>query len=299
MSAEGVKDVAELGRCDFAIVIPSFNQGAFLRTAIDSVCDQAGVQVDYSVADGGSTDCSVEILESYGDRLRWSSGPDGGQVAAINDGLKRATADFAGYLNSDDQLAENALAKVKAVFEADPSIDVVYGAAWFIDDRGNRVRPYPTGNFSIELLSQHCLICQPAAFWRRRVHDRFGWFDPGFDNTFDYEFWLRLAVGGAKFVHIPEFLACSREHPETKSQRNRGRIFAEIRRMQMKHLGYVGRNWWEQQLRYWRDESCSPWGRLLPGKRGQRMYRLAWLPYVLWRRRLGGPLFYRPGHWRA
>ena len=131
------------------------------------------------------------------------------------------------------------------------------------------------------------------------MHERFGWFDPRFDNTFDYEFWLRLMKGGARFHYLPDLLAGSREHPATKSARARGKIFAEIRRMQFQHFGYCGRNWWEQQLRYWRDESNSPLGRLLPGKRDQRMYRLAWWPYVMWRRRLGGPLFYQPEHFRC
>jgi hypothetical protein len=67
----------------------------------------------------------------------------------------------------------------------------------------------------------------------------------------------------------------------------------------MRHLGYVGRNWWEQQIRFWRDETGSRWGRLLPGRKDERLYGLAWWPYAFWRRRFGGPLRYRPGHWRA
>src|SRR5262249_25544849 len=163
----------------------------------------------------------------------WTSGRDGGQVHAINAGLRVGQGEFAGYLNSDDLLLDGALAQVAAAFRAHPEVDVIYGRAWFIDEAGRRTREYPTLPFDLGRLVDHCFLCQPATFWRRRVHDRFGWFDPSFDNTFDYEFWLRLATGGAKFFHLPEHLAASREHPATKSSRNRGKIFAEIRRMQM------------------------------------------------------------------
>jgi glycosyltransferase involved in cell wall biosynthesis len=283
----------------FALVTPSFNQGAYLRACVDSVLAQGGVPVDYAVADGGSTDESIAVLRGYGDRVRWTSGPDGGQVRAINAGLKVLQGEFCGYLNSDDVLAPGALAAVAEAFARHPDVDVIYGQAWFIDAAGRRTRPYPTLPWSVSHLVDHCFLCQPATFWRRRVHERWGWFSPEFDTTFDYEFWLRLALGGARFLHLDAPLAESREHPETKSTRARAKVFAEIRRLQLRHLGYCGRNWWEQQLRFWRDESGSGWGRLVPGRKDERVYGLAWVPYALWRRRLGGHLFYREGDWRA
>ncbi len=279
--------------------MPSFNQARFLPAAIESVVNQTGITVSFSVMDGGSTDGSVEILQASQGRFQWRSQADGGQVNAVNSGLMNSDSQFCGYLNSDDVLHPGALEKVAHVFETQPDVDVIYGRAWFIDAAGNHRRDYPTLPFDPAVLVQHCFICQPATFWRRDVHARFGWFDPTFDNVFDYEFWLRLAVGGAKFHFLPELLASSREHEATKTSRNRQQIFSEIRRMQFKHLGYMGRNWWEQQLRFWRDESGFSWARLLPGEKDRRMYRLAWWPYVLCRRRFGGPVFYRPGDWRA
>jgi len=283
----------------FSIVTPSLDQADFLRASIESVRAQDGVSVEHVVRDGGSKDGSLAILSGYGSKLRWCSGPDGGQAAAINAGLRETSGDICAYLNSDDVLEPGALAAVEEVFERFPEVDVVYGDAWFIDAEGRRLRRYPTVPFDLETLVQHCFICQPAAFWRRSVHERWGWFDAGYDNAFDYEFWLRLANQGGRFHYLSADLAASREHPATKTQRQRGAIFREIRMMQMRHLGYCGRNWWEQSLRHQRDE-CDGWlARLLPGTQGDRLYGLAWWPYVFCRRRLGGPLFYRPGHWRA
>ena len=283
----------------FALVTPSFNQAAFLPACLGSVRAQEGVVLHHEVRDGGSTDGSVEVLRAAGAGLRWTSGPDGGQVRAVNAGLRELPGEICGFLNSDDVLLPGALVRVAREFERHPEADVIYGRAWFIDAAGGRTREYPTLPFDAEALVQHCFICQPAAFWRRSVHARFGWFDPAYDHTFDYEFWLRLLVRGARFHHLPEFLAASREHAATKSATQRGRIFGEIHHMQLRHLGYLGRNWWEQRLRYWRDESGSRWGRLLPGRRDQRLYRLAWWPYVLLRRNLGGPLLHRPGDFRC
>lgn len=282
-----------------ALVTPSYNQAAFLGACIDSIQAQTGVTFHHEVRDGGSTDGSREVLHSYGAELSWRSEPDGGQVRAVNAGLQALPGNICGFVNSDDVLLPDALARVTAEFAAHPDIDVVYGRASWLDLHGWTTREYPTSPWNPETLIQHCFLCQPATFWRRRVHDRAGWFDPQYDNTFDYEFWLRLMKVGARFHHLPELLAGSREHPATKSATARGQIFREIRRMQLHHFGYCGRNWWEQQLRYWRDESGSRWARLLPGRKDERMYGLAWWPYALCRRRFGGPLFYRPGDFRC
>jgi glycosyltransferase involved in cell wall biosynthesis len=282
-----------------SLVTPSFQQGRFLRACIESVLTQEGASFEFAVFDGGSSDGSVGILRSYGEAFFWRTRPDKGQAAAVNEGLQRSGGEILGYLNSDDFLAPGTLGRVAEFFDQHPNVDVLYGDADIVDSEGRVIRRSPTQPFDKATLIEHCFICQPAAFWRRLVHEKFGWFDTSFPNTFDYEFWLRLACGGAKFAYLPETLASSREHPDTKSQRHRAQIFSEIRRLELRHLGYCGRNWWEQQLRFWRDETDSPWARLLPGRKDQRMYRLAWWPYVLWRRRLGGPLFYKPGHWRA
>jgi glycosyltransferase involved in cell wall biosynthesis len=283
----------------FSMVVPSFCQQRFLRRAIDSVLTQEGVELTLDVRDGGSRDGSLEILRSYGAAITWKSAPDGGQVNAVNSGLGVAAGELMGFLNSDDLLFPGTLRKVAEFFSAHPGVDVVYGRAWWIDESDRPTHEYPTLPFDPAVLVEHCFVCQPAAFWRRSVHTKYGWFDPAFDNAFDYEFWLRLAVRGANFAYLPEFLAGSRRHEETKTTRNRAAIFREIRSLQMRHLGYCGRNWWEQQLRYWRDESGGWAGRLLPGRYGSRLYRLAWWPYAFYRRKLGGPLLYRPGHWRA
>ena len=281
-----------------SIVTPSFQQAAYLRDCVESVLRQDYPALDCAVLDGGSTDGSVEILRSFDGRIQWKSEPDGGQAAAVNAGLRQTNAEIVGFLNSDDRLLPGAVSSAVRTLVEHPEVDVVYGRASIIDAAGKRLRAFPTREFEPEVFIQHCFISQPAAFWRRSLHDRFGYFSTEFGHTLDYEFWIRAMQGGARFLFVDEDWAEAREHGEAKSQRLRGEIFRQIRDLQIRHLGYCGRNWWEQYLRYLRDEKGGGW-RLLPGEKDQRLYGLAWWPYVLWRRKLGGPLFYRPRHWRA
>src|SRR4051812_45572431 len=92
-----------------SIVTPSFQQARYLRRCIDSVLSQDYPHLEYAVFDGGSTDGSVAILQTYGERLRWTSGRDAGQAAAVNAGLQRARGSIVAFLNSDDWLAPGAI----------------------------------------------------------------------------------------------------------------------------------------------------------------------------------------------
>src|SRR5262245_28325569 len=98
------------------IVTPSYNQGSFVRETIESVLAQEGpFEIEYFIVDGGSTDDSVRIIDECARRvsagtwpvkcagvtLDWVSRPDSGQAHAINEGLRRATGEVVGWINSD------------------------------------------------------------------------------------------------------------------------------------------------------------------------------------------------------
>src|SRR5438552_17185717 len=114
-----------------SIVTPSYNQGDFLGETIESVLGQAGdFEIEYFVMDGGSTDGSVDVIRRYAERvaagqwaarcrgivMHWTSERDGGQTAAINAGLRRATGDVLAYINSDDAYFPGAFQRVARVF---------------------------------------------------------------------------------------------------------------------------------------------------------------------------------------
>lgn len=254
-----------------SIVTPSFNQGQFLRRTIESVLTQDYPRLEYLVLDGGSSDESVSILHSYGERFYWRSQPDGGQSNAINEGLRRTTGEIVTYLNSDDVLLPGALATVVEHFKTNPEWDVVYGNARLIDENDAVLGDYPTAPFAFDRLLEDCCICQPAAFWRRRTMERVGLLDEALHYAMDYEYWMRVARAGGVFGHVPEVLASSRMHSATKTQSARINVYREILEVSRRHAGDAS---FRQYYAYWHHrchERATGWPRFL-----------RWLPECHW-----------------
>ena len=211
-----------------SIIIPSYNQGRFLDATLASIFKQGIDDIEVIVNDGGSTDNSVEILRSYASRIRWRSASDRGQTDAINRGLREASGDILAYLNSDDVYLPGALAEVLAHFDAHPDCMVLYGSAHHLHEDGTFMEEYPTKPWDYDTLFDTCYICQPAAFWRRSIHSRFGFFDERLHYSMDYEFWLRVgAQTPFHFLDRPA-LAGSRLHCDTKTLRHRIPCHREI-----------------------------------------------------------------------
>lgn len=207
-----------------SIVTPSYNQGAFIGRTIDSILSQRGeFELEYRVIDGASTDNTVEILRSYGDRLQWVSEPDKGQVDAINKGLVRATGDIVGWINSDDLLLPGALAKVAAAFRAHPDVEWVHGRCVIVDEHDREVRKwvsaykhYRCKRHSFANFLTEDYVSQMTTFWRKSMQDEVGLVDPSFKYAFDYDLFLRFAKRGDP-IYIEDPIACFRWYPQSKS----------------------------------------------------------------------------------
>jgi glycosyltransferase involved in cell wall biosynthesis len=207
-----------------SLVTPSYNQAQFIRRTIDSVLEQRGdFELDYRVVDGGSTDGTLEILKSYGDRLRWQSEPDKGQVDAINKGLRAATGDVVGWLNSDDVLLPDALARVASAFTAHPDREWLHGRCVIIDADDHEVRRWVSAykdfrsrHHTFENFLTENYISQMTAFWRRSVHADIGYLDPDIRFAFDYDLFVRLAARGEP-IYIEDPIACFRWYETSKS----------------------------------------------------------------------------------
>lgn len=224
------------------VVTPSFNQALFLRETIESVLAQDYENLEYLVADGGSTDGSIEILKSYGDRVRWISGPDGGQAAAIARAWLESDADVVAWLNSDDTYLPGAISTSVSYLEAHPDAAMIYGEAWYVDAAGRRLRRYPTKPFDREALRAECFICQPAAFIRRDVFKIVDLPDPSLRYCMDYDLWIRIS----RHFHVDRlesFLATSRLHLENKSLGERAGLLLEGRKVSQKHFGTAHPAW--------------------------------------------------------
>lgn len=282
--------------CRVSVVTPSFNQGRFIQRTIQSVLSQDMPGLEYIVVDGGSTDGTLEILRAYQDRLTWLSEKDEGQADAVNKGIRLASGDVIGWLNSDDIYYPGALAAVVEFLEAHPEFGVVYGEAYHIDENDNVIAPYPTRDWDFHLLTQTCYICQPATFFRRCLWVQWGGLDASLHYAMDYEYWLRLAQRGVRFGRLRRVVAGSRLHSGAKTLAHRVAVHSEINRMLRARLGRVPDRWLFNYAHAWLDarglDRRSRWYPLLVSglsvwaavRWNKRISRDMWLTVDRWAR---------------
>src|SRR5690554_3132525 len=142
-----------------SIITVCYNSDKYIRTAFDAVLHQSYKDLEYIIVDGASTDGTVSIIKEYeplfNGRMKWISEPDMGLYDAMNKGIKMATGEVVGILNSDDlYLDNNVLGSVMSAFAKDPRLDMVYGDLLYVkqDDVAKIVRkwistPYYKGFF--------------------------------------------------------------------------------------------------------------------------------------------------------
>jgi len=210
-----------------SVITPSYNQGEFLERTIRSVLDQNYPNLEYIVIDGGSTDCSLEIIKKYAEHLAyWVSEPDLGQAHAINKGMKKATGEWLAWQNSDDIFYPNTFQSMAAAIWNRPEIDLVVGNINLIDvdDIVLRDIRYVTPSYA-GLLSEGMLLANQASFWRTNVHRRIGFLTESLHYAFDYEWFLRLAKS-SRGLHVNQIWGGYRLHGATKTC-NSGAKFSE------------------------------------------------------------------------
>lgn len=207
-----------------SIVTPSFNQGAFIGQAIDSVRAQNYPNCEHIIVDGNSTDDTVRSLErlcrdSGKTTLRWSSEPDRGQAHALNKAFALATGDIIGWLNADDRYRPDAFRRIAAIFERHPEIDLVYGDYTLMDVHGSIQSVRREIDFNRFILMYHRVLYIPttATFFRRRIIDDGNLLDEDLHYALDFDFFIRLAKRGYRFLHIRELLADFRLHGASKT----------------------------------------------------------------------------------
>jgi hypothetical protein len=142
------------------VIVDNYNYARFLRAAIDSALAQTYRHVRVTVVDDGSTDESRQIIEKYSDRVSAVYKENGGQASAFNASLEHSEGDIIVFLDSDDVLLPDAVARIVDVFRADPSVQRVHGRMEVIDVEGRRVGkmkpdahlPMPHGDIRFETL---------------------------------------------------------------------------------------------------------------------------------------------------
>ena len=184
-----------------------------IREALDSVLNQrldAGDELELIVVDGGSTDGTLDVLEAYRPRLGGLlSEPDHGIYDAMNKGIKLATGNIIGMLNSDDLYRDGeVLASVVKAFRSG-KIEVVYGDLVYVqkDDPTQIVRYWQSEPYHSSLFEQGWAPPHPTFFVRRDVYEQFGYFDLNYKIAADFELMLRfMKRQKVTWAYIPEIL---------------------------------------------------------------------------------------------
>ena len=219
-----------------SIIVPSFQQAKYLRVAIDSILAQEYKPVEVLVVDGGSTDGSREILESYGEKIWFRSGPDGGQCHAINEGFQRSRGEIVAWLNSDDFYYPGAIAHAVEVLRNNPGSALVYGEGNLAAEDGSVMWRFPeTVPFDLWRLANHSdYILQPTVFFRRQHLFECGLLAEDLNWGLDWELWIRLGKR-FPFTYTKQILAASRIYGDTKTATGGYRRMMEIVKILHRH----------------------------------------------------------------
>ncbi len=214
-------------------VVPSFNQAKFLSQTLDSILSQNYPRLEIFIADGGSTDGSVDILASYArkypDYLRFVSEPDGGQYHAVNKGIEATKGEIIAWINSDDVYLPEAFWKVVAFFFFNRCALVVYGRNHYTDEQLTPILEYPVDWSPIlreqkRRMMHFCLPPQPSLFFRRIAVTLLGKLA---SPILDYELWLRWQQD-TQFYFIDDYLSLSRLHTEAQTIKNHSKLIQGI-----------------------------------------------------------------------
>jgi len=192
------------------VITVCYNSANTLEQSLKSVIIQDWPNVEHIVIDGGSTDDSLSILESYQNHLAHVvSEPDKGIYDAMNKGLDRATGDIVCFLNADDQYASShVLSRVAEQMQAH-QLDALLGDVAFFHsaDPTRIVRRYRSSRFTPERLAWGWMPAHPALFLNRSVVQRVGRFKSDYRIAGDFDYIARaFHKHDLQYQHLPEVL---------------------------------------------------------------------------------------------
>lgn len=181
-----------------SLITVTFNSGKTLCDTIQSVLLQSYTNIEYIIVDGLSNDNTVHIIREYEPlfqgRLKWISERDNGLYDAMNKGIRMATGDVVGIINSDDFYhRRDIISKVIEVFQ-NGKIQAVYGDVRFVhpDNLNKTVRYYSSKRFSPKVFRYGFMPAHPTFFTYRKYFEEFGYYKTDYHIAADYELLIRF-----------------------------------------------------------------------------------------------------------
>lgn len=237
-------------------IVSTYNSEKYFRSRIENLLNQTiADQLEIIVIDSGSTQYEAEILREFQDRtnrtqekctIKYVRTERETLYAAWNRGIEAATGKYISNANTDDRILDNAYEKLALKLDENPDAALVYSDAWETTDESEIINctklEYKPGRrrvyqpeYSHNKLLLHC-YCGPFPMWRHSVHEKFGYFDPKFVVSGDWEFWLRMAEQ-TKFVHLAEPLGLMLKSDDSIVWSNQEKMLEENNILRLKYFG--------------------------------------------------------------
>jgi glycosyltransferase involved in cell wall biosynthesis len=198
-----------------SIITVCYNSERFIEDAINSVADQDYDKIEHIVIDGGSKDGTFSLLKKNEQKIsHWISEPDSGIYDAMNKGLRLATGEVIGILNSDDFYYDKSILSSVAAAFRESDVDAVFGDLIFIDpDRPERtVRTYSSARWKPTKFARGYMPAHPTFFVRAKYYQQYGLFETDYQIAADYEMLIRLLyVARLRYKYLPRTMVKMRK----------------------------------------------------------------------------------------
>jgi glycosyltransferase involved in cell wall biosynthesis len=165
--------------------------------------------------DGYSSDGTMDIIREYRDRIDVViSEPDKGIYDAMNKGIRAATGEIVGILNSDDFYADSTCVRKLIECMQAAGTDTVFSDLVIVDANNTEriIRYYDSGRFSPERLRYGWMPAHPTFFVKRALFETHGYYSLDYHIAADFEMVVRLLYSaGASYIHLPAVIIKMRQ----------------------------------------------------------------------------------------
>lgn len=229
-----------------SIVVPSYNHANYIEACLDSIYFQDYKNIEIIIVDDNSSDNSAEIIANWIFRIekeeasfasRYNEKNDEiervyhkrynclertivfeknkenlGSTANYNKGFRLATGEYCTFVVSDDIAHPHLFSTLADPLDKDEA-DFVYCDMFIVDDEQRILREFKLPDYSFERSFCDWYLCGVATLYRRSLHEKYGYYDES-SAADDHECYLRFAMNGARFLHIPKTMYSVRSHDQ-------------------------------------------------------------------------------------